>query len=102
MLSTPFSCCSSGVATDCSMVVASPPVKVVPTMICGGTIEGNCARGSLPMETSPASTVTMEITIATMGRFTKNLAMDLPVPFSLQFLLQSGRPGGNHGPVLDF
>jgi hypothetical protein len=27
------------------------------------------------METSPASTVTMEITMATIGRFTKNLAI---------------------------
>jgi hypothetical protein len=26
MSSTPFTCCSSGVATDCSMVTASAPV----------------------------------------------------------------------------
>src|ERR1700748_204890 len=83
MLSTPFNCCSSGVATDCSIVVASPPVKVVLTMICGGTICGNCASGSLLMETSPASTVTMEITIATIGRLTKNLAIGR-LPFFLQ------------------
>src|SRR6476659_4837081 len=97
MLSTPFNCCSSGVATDCSIVVASPPVNVVFTMICGGTICGNCARGSLLIETSPARTVTMEITIATIGRLTKNLAIGC-LPF---FLLQVRCSGCYNGSVFD-
>src|SRR3977135_2647549 len=53
MLSTPFICCSSGAATDCSMVTASAPVYVVSTMICGGTMSGNCARGRPPQRDEP-------------------------------------------------
>src|SRR5690242_18727095 len=71
MLSTPFICCSSGVATDCSIVTASAPVYVVETMICGGMMSGNCATGSARIATSPPSTVMMAITIATIGRSIK-------------------------------
>jgi hypothetical protein len=80
MSSTPFTCCSSGVATDCSIVSASAPVYVPETMICGGTMSGNCATGSAPIDTSPPSTVTIEMTIATIGRRMKKLAM-VSVPF---------------------
>src|SRR5258705_663690 len=72
MLSTPLICCSSGVATDCSIVTASAPVYVVVTIICGGTMSGNWATGSPAMATSPPMTVTMAITIATIGRLMKN------------------------------
>src|ERR1044072_3207731 len=71
MLSTPFICCSSGVATDCSMVTASAPVYVVETIICGGMMSGNCATGSDLIATSPPNTVMMAITIATIGRSIK-------------------------------
>src|SRR6266446_6822241 len=74
MLSTPFICCSIGLATACSMVMASAPGYVVVTMIWGGTISGNCASGSPRMETTPTITVMMAMTIATIGRSTKNLA----------------------------
>src|SRR6266498_2331215 len=37
-------------------------------MICGGTISGNWATGSPAIATSPPMTVTMAITIATIGR----------------------------------
>src|ERR1700737_1121138 len=67
MLSTPFICCSIGVATDCSMVSASAPVNEVVSTICGGMICGNCAIGSPSSETTPRRTVTMAITIATIG-----------------------------------
>ena len=46
MLSTPFICCSIGVATDCSIVSASAPVYVACTLISGGTMCGYCAMGS--------------------------------------------------------
>src|SRR5580698_905196 len=72
MLSTPLTCCSIGVATDCSMVTASAPVKVVVRFTCGGMICGNCAMGSPSSETAPMSTVKIAITIATMGRRMKN------------------------------
>src|SRR5580692_11717647 len=68
MLSTPLTCCSIGVATDCSMVMASAPVNVVVRFTWGGMICGNCAMGSPSSETAPMSTVRMAITIATMGR----------------------------------
>ena len=67
MLSTPLTCCSIGVATDCSMVTASAPVNVVLRLICGGMIWGNCAIGSPTSVTAPMRTVTMAMTIATMG-----------------------------------
>ena len=72
MLSTPLICCSSGVATDCSIVTASAPVYVVLTIICGGTMSGNWATGSPAIATSPPMTVTMAITIATIGRLMKS------------------------------
>ena len=72
MLSTPLTCCSIGVATDCSMVTASAPVNVVLRLICGGMICGNCAMGSPSSDTAPISTVTIAMTIATMGRRMKN------------------------------
>jgi hypothetical protein len=46
-------------------------------VICtiGGTISGYCAIGSPFIATTPTRTVTMEITIATIGRLTKKRAM---------------------------
>ena len=54
MLSTPFICCSSGVATACSIVTASAPMYFAVTMICGGMMSGNCAIGSARIATRPA------------------------------------------------
>src|SRR5215813_680705 len=71
MLSTPFICCSRGVATDCSMVMASAPVKVVVTLICGGTMSGYWAVGSFVIATAPAIVISTAMTIATIGRRTK-------------------------------
>src|SRR5258705_8647053 len=42
-------------------------------MIWGGTIWGNCASGSPRIETSPAMTVTMAMTIDTIGRLIKKV-----------------------------
>src|SRR6266850_53458 len=81
MLSTPFICCSSGVATDCSTVTASAPVYVAVTMICGGTMSGNWATGNRPIATSPPRTVTIAITMATMGRLTKKADTSVPPAF---------------------
>src|SRR5690349_16871873 len=76
MLSTPDICCSIGVATDCSMVSASAPGYVAFTTICGSAMLGNCAVGRLSIATTPMITIRMEITMATIGRLMKNLAMD--------------------------
>src|SRR5579859_4346519 len=72
MPSTPFICCSIGVATDCSIVSASAPVYVVVRLTCGGRICGNCAMGRPTSATTPMRTVRIAITIATIGRLTKN------------------------------
>src|SRR5882724_5512122 len=75
MLSTPCSCCSMGVATDCSRVSASAPTYVALSRISGGASSGNCAIGSRNMATRPMITVMIEMTIATIGRLIKNLDM---------------------------
>src|SRR5204862_5659775 len=77
MSSTPFICCSSGVATDCSMVTASAPGYCAVTVICGGTICGNWATGRSLSATSPPSTVTIAMTIATIGRRMKKRDMSV-------------------------
>src|SRR6478736_6822943 len=77
MSSTPFICCSSGVATDCSMVTASAPGYCAVTVICGGTIDGNWATGRSLSATSPPSTVTIAMTIATIGRPMKKRDMSV-------------------------
>src|SRR3954463_16758729 len=46
-------------------------------MICGGMMSGNCAIGSPCLDTSPASTVTMAMTMATIGRLMKKRDMDV-------------------------
>src|SRR5579864_4399198 len=78
MLSTPFICCSSGVATACSNVCASAPTYVATIWISGGAMFGNCAIGKLRTVSEPTSTRTIEITIATIGRLMKNFDMTLP------------------------
>src|SRR4051812_25673099 len=66
--STPFTCCSIGVATDCSTSSALAPTYVVVTWMSGGVMSGYCEMGRRESETAPTMTVTIEITIATMGR----------------------------------
>src|SRR6185436_18135622 len=92
MSSTPLICCSSGVATDCSIVTASAPVYVVLTMICGGTMSGNWATGSPDIATNPPITVTIAITIATTGRLINSLEI-ISSPYSgsvIQSFLAAG------------
>src|SRR5512134_3530239 len=93
--STPFTFCSIGVATDASTSVALAPTKVVVIWTIGGTTSGYCAMGSPDIATSPTRTVTMEITIATIGRLTKKRAMLLGLGRGLRHALAGG--GGGHG-----
>src|SRR5215471_8985111 len=93
MFSTPFTFCSSGVATDCSTLTASAPVYVPVTWISGGVISGYCAIGSRWYATMPTSVITIDSTIATMGRLMKNLAMARP--YGVFFVVSAGgAPGG--------
>src|ERR1022692_2265009 len=88
MLSTPDICCSMGVATDWSTVRASAPGYVAFTWTCGSAILGNCAMGRPDIATIPTITIRMEMTIATIGRLIKNLAINqgvfrkYPIPSS--------------------
>src|ERR1035438_4678260 len=76
MSSTPFICCSIGVATDCSIVSASAPGYEVWIWMSGGTMSGNCATGRPSIAMSPPRTVRIAMTIATMGLLMKKRAME--------------------------
>src|SRR5580765_3437422 len=89
MLSTPLICCSIGVATDCSTVCASAPTYVAFTWTSGGVIFGNCAVGKLSIATKPTITMMIEITMATMGRFMKNLDTRIHIEANVLSLLNS-------------
>src|SRR6202041_1644102 len=73
MLSTPLICSSMGVATDCARVSASAPTNVACSFVSGGTILGNCEIGSPRIVMAPMMTVRIAITMATIGRWMKNL-----------------------------
>src|SRR5580692_8885268 len=83
MLSTPFICCSMGVATACVMVFASAPGYVAVTRISGGTISGNCEVGSESIATTPRMTVMIAMTMATIGRRMKNFDIESYLPAGL-------------------
>jgi len=79
------------------MVAAAPPVNVGADDDLGrNDLRKLRQRQLCPMETNPASTVTMEITIATIGRLTKTLAIGrLPFLWVCCF-------GSYNGAVFDF
>src|SRR6516164_962426 len=71
MSSTPLTCCSIGAATDSATTVASAPGYWHMTWIVGGVICGYWARGNVNTETSPASVMTIDKTLAKIGRSMK-------------------------------
>src|SRR4051812_31611909 len=72
-LSTPTTWLSIGCATVASTTAAEAPGYVVVTETCGGTMSGYCATGITKMDRNPAIVVTMAITAASRGRWTKAL-----------------------------
>src|SRR4051812_3080024 len=74
--STPLTCCSMGVATDCSTSSALAPTYVVVTWMSGGVMSGYWEIGRRESDTAPTITVTIESTIATMGRRMKKFPID--------------------------
>src|SRR5437879_5312940 len=64
--------------------------------ISGGAMLGNCATGKVTIVIAPTTTVRIAITIATIGRFMKNLDMAL---LSLRSVI---RRGIYHLSVADF
>src|SRR6201996_9436315 len=93
MLSTPFICCSMGVATDCVSVLASAPGYVAVTRISGGTISGNCDVGSDNIDTAPRMTVMMAMTMATIGRRIKNFDIEPYLPAGAFACSEEAGPG---------
>src|SRR6185369_7929141 len=75
MDSTPLTSCSIGVATDCSTASAEAPGYVAVTRMFGGARNGYCSIESPRMTTTPIKSVRIELTIATIGRLIKKLAM---------------------------
>src|SRR5689334_15962261 len=72
-LSTPTTWLSIGCATVASTTAAEAPGYVVVTETCGGTMSGYCATGITKMDRMPAIVVTMAMTAASRGRWTKTL-----------------------------
>src|ERR1035437_5805134 len=97
MSSTPFICCSIGVATDCSTVSASAPGYELWIWMRGGTMSGNFSTGSPNIESSPPRTVTIEMTIATIGRLMKKRTTELPSSGRGQRGGRLGRRRGSDG-----
>src|SRR5512135_3049292 len=73
MLSTPLICASIGAATESPTVFESAPGYVVVTVTCTGVMVGYCAIGSTDIDTSPATQMSNETTVANIGRSMKNL-----------------------------
>src|SRR3954464_544481 len=98
--STPFTCCSIGVATDCSTSSALAPTYVVLTRMSGGGSSGDCGVGGGGRETAPTMTVTIEITIATMGRRMKKFPIGhLEEDSALDAAAPMLAAGGNRAPL---
>src|SRR5690242_1485212 len=74
MFSTPFTSCSIGAATVSATTFALAPGYVAWMLTVGGTTSGYCAIGSPFSATSPMMTMTMESTVAKIGRSTKKRA----------------------------
>ena len=71
MLSTPTTWDSIGCATLCSTTSAPAPGYEPLTSTTGGTMSGNWATGMALSAISPASVMTIEMTIASRGRSMK-------------------------------
>ncbi len=65
------SCCSIGAATAVATCSAVAPMYWVTIWTLGGVMFGYVFTGRLPMENAPSNKITMEITIAKIGRLTK-------------------------------
>src|SRR5882672_7447826 len=72
-LSTPLIWASIGYATESPTVFASAPGYVVVTWMVTGVMLGYCSTGRFFMQTSPAITMMVDITVAKMGWSMKNL-----------------------------
>src|SRR6202000_2816983 len=67
------------------------------TWISGGAMSGNCAVGSVSMETTPSSTVRIAITMATIGRRMKNFESIVRYLAAEVMVLEGGEAGAGCG-----
>src|SRR5689334_17765093 len=74
MFSTPLTSCSIGAATVSATTLALAPGYVAETLTVGGTTSGYCAIGSDWRATRPMITITIDRTVAKIGRSTKKRA----------------------------
>jgi hypothetical protein len=75
MFSTPLICSSSGEATVWAIVSGLAPGKLARTWMVGGTTSGYSLIGSICIDRSPAMVMTIDSTVAKMGRSMKNREM---------------------------
>src|SRR5690349_18104555 len=101
MPSTPLTSCSIGVATDCSTATAEAPGYVAVTRMVGGARKGYCSKLRLRRVLSPSRTMMIEMTMATMGRRMKKLAMALALHHRGGGRLGGGRTGRHLDPGAD-
>ena len=78
MPSAPFSCSSSGIVTEFSTTSAPAPMYWAETATCGGTSGGNCAIGSVSIETPPARMMISAMAEAKIGRVMKKFTTTHP------------------------
>ena len=75
MSSTPLICSSSGVATVWAMVSGLAPGKLARTWTVGGTTSGYSLIGRTCIDRRPAMVMTIDSTVAKIGRSMKNREM---------------------------
>src|SRR5204862_3754669 len=93
MFSTPFTSCSIGAATVSATTFALAPGYVAEMFTVGGTPCGYCAIGSFWRATRPMITMTIDRTVAKIGRSTKKRANIGPLlRRRLRGLGRGGRP----------
>src|SRR5438132_14276905 len=93
MFSTPFTSCSMGAATVSATTFALAPGYVAEMFTVGGTTSGYCAIGSVCRATRPMITMTIDRTVAKIGRSTKKRANIGPLlRRRLRGLGRGGRP----------
>src|SRR5437868_13709255 len=71
MFSTPLTCCSMGAATVSETTWALAPGYWQVTITVGGAIGGYIAMGSAHSAIAPASVITIDRTVAKIGRSMK-------------------------------
>src|SRR5262245_17073296 len=100
MFSTPFTSCSIGAATVSATTFALALGYVAEMLTVGGTTSGYCAIGRFWSATSPMITMTIDRTVAKIGRSTKKRANIVPLLRGRLRRLRRGGRAGAHAHLL--